>query len=81
MIPALVFGVVLLIVKRDNELPFGPSLATGILLTLLCWRWIGRELQPLFFWGGMLAAVAVLGAVFMLLSSYVIRLSKGSPSG
>jgi leader peptidase (prepilin peptidase) / N-methyltransferase len=81
VVPALVFGVVQMTVKRDNELPFGPSLAAGIVLTFLCWRWIGRELQPLFFWGGMMAAVVVLGAVFMLLSSYVIRVSRGSTSG
>ena len=81
VIPALIFGVVQMAVKRDNELPFGPSLAAGIVLTFLCWRWIGREMQPFFFWGAMLAAVVVLGAVFMLLSSYVIRLSRGTSGG
>jgi leader peptidase (prepilin peptidase)/N-methyltransferase len=80
VIPALVFGVVQMAVKRDNELPFGPSLAAGIVLTFLCWRWIGREMQPFFFWGAMLAAVVVLGAVFMLLSSYIIRISRRSSS-
>lgn len=77
VIPALVFGVIRIVIYRDNELPFGPSLAGGVVLTFLGWHWLGPALQPLFFWGGMLLGVAVLGGSFMLLSSYVIRVSKG----
>ncbi|HYV39823.1 MAG TPA: prepilin peptidase [Gemmataceae bacterium] len=76
VMPALVFGALQYGVKRDNELPFGPSLAMGIVLTFLCWPWIGPQIQSLFFWGKMLGAVAVLGALFMLVSSYVIRVSR-----
>src|SRR5947208_5682923 len=46
VIPALFFGVIQWIVNRDNSLPFGPSLGAGIVLTFLCWKWIGPELQP-----------------------------------
>jgi len=77
VVPALFFGIVQLVIKRDNELPFGPSLAVGVLITMLWWNWLGPPLQSLFFWGGMLAALVVLAAVFMLLSSYVIRVSRG----
>jgi leader peptidase (prepilin peptidase)/N-methyltransferase len=76
VVPALVFGIVLLVVKRENELPFGPSLAAGIIMAWLGWRWIGPELQPLFFDGFLLTPIVVLGAVFMLVSSYVIGLRK-----
>jgi leader peptidase (prepilin peptidase)/N-methyltransferase len=76
--PALVFGIVLLIVKRENELPFGPSLGAGCVLAWLGWRWIGDAVQPLFFDSTILILVTILGAVFMLVSSYVIRLGKGT---
>ena len=33
VIPAAVFGVIRLIIYRDNSLPFGPSLAAGALIT------------------------------------------------
>jgi leader peptidase (prepilin peptidase) / N-methyltransferase len=75
--PALVVGILNIVVKRDNSLPFGPSLAAAIVLTWLCWGWIGPHLQPVFFWGQMLGAMVVLGAVFMLVSSCVIRLVRG----
>jgi leader peptidase (prepilin peptidase)/N-methyltransferase len=76
--PALLVGIFQLVVKRDNELPYGPSLAAGIVATWLCWSWIGPRLQIVFFWGPMLAAIVVLGAIFMLVSSYVIRVSRGT---
>jgi leader peptidase (prepilin peptidase) / N-methyltransferase len=74
--PALLVGIFQLAVKRENELPFGPSLAAALVISWLCWGWIGPRLQPLFFWGQMLAAMIVLGAVFMLASSYVIGMSR-----
>jgi leader peptidase (prepilin peptidase) / N-methyltransferase len=80
VIPALLVGAFQLIIKRDNELPFGPSLAIGIVMTFMCWRWIGPPLQPLFFFGDMVIGLVIAGAAFMLLSSYVIRVSRGAPS-
>jgi leader peptidase (prepilin peptidase) / N-methyltransferase len=74
--PALVFGVVLLIVNKENELPFGPSLAGGILGSCLLWGWIGPHLQILFFWPTVLICLAVAGGMFMLFSSYVMRILK-----
>jgi leader peptidase (prepilin peptidase)/N-methyltransferase len=73
VLPALIVGIVQLIVRGDNSLPFGPSLAAGLIITMLCWRWIGEYLQPLFFWGWLLILVCVISAAFMLISSYVLR--------
>jgi hypothetical protein len=40
---------------------------------MLCWRWIGPQVQPLFFWWQVLGALAVVGAAFLLGSSYLLR--------
>jgi leader peptidase (prepilin peptidase)/N-methyltransferase len=68
------FGVFRVLVFRSHSLPFGPSLAAGVLFVLLCWRWIGPHVQILFFWPEVLAAFAVLAGVFMLVSSFVVRM-------
>jgi leader peptidase (prepilin peptidase)/N-methyltransferase len=80
-LPALVFGLIRLIAKRDNELPYGPSLAAAVVVVWLCWRWIGPGVQVLFFWGEMLVALALVGAIFMLFSSYAIRVIRGGRPG
>lgn len=49
VLPALVVGVFQLLVRGDNSLPFGPSLAVGVMATCLGWRWLGPTVQPLFF--------------------------------
>jgi leader peptidase (prepilin peptidase)/N-methyltransferase len=77
--PALFFGVYQIIARRDTTLPFGPSLAMGTIITMLCWRWIGPPLQMLFFFPHVLIALAVLAGVFMLVSSYMIRMVRPAP--
>ncbi len=47
--PALLFGVVQLVVRRDNALPFGPSLSMGVIGTYLCWQWVGSYVQGILF--------------------------------
>jgi leader peptidase (prepilin peptidase)/N-methyltransferase len=76
VIPALFFGIIQVAVHRDNSLPFGPSLAAGVLLTMLLWRWLGRELYPLFFWRGLMLWLVVLGGAFMFGSSLLLRLAR-----
>jgi leader peptidase (prepilin peptidase)/N-methyltransferase len=76
VVPALFFGMFQLVVRRDNSLPFGPSLAAGVLATMLGWHWIGPRVQPLFFWPMVLGALAVVGGAFLLLSSYLLRLTR-----
>jgi leader peptidase (prepilin peptidase)/N-methyltransferase len=75
--PALLIGVVQLVVRGRQELAFGPSLALGVLLTLLTWRWIGPEVQLLFFDGWLLGLLAVVGVFFLFLASLLIRLFRG----
>jgi leader peptidase (prepilin peptidase)/N-methyltransferase len=76
--PALVFGIIQLVVYRDNSLPFGPSLAVGVIITWLCWAQIGPFVQVLLFNGTLVIALAAVCAVFMLVASYLIRLAKQS---
>jgi leader peptidase (prepilin peptidase)/N-methyltransferase len=59
-----------------NLLPFGPSLAIGVMVTCLCWRWIGPGLETLAFHGPFVLAMAGAGAVLMLLSSFALRLFR-----
>jgi leader peptidase (prepilin peptidase)/N-methyltransferase len=76
-VPALAVGLFQLIVHKDDSLPFGPSLAIGILITMLCWHSIGPYIQPLFFWGALMALLAVFGAALMLGLTYLLRLFRG----
>jgi leader peptidase (prepilin peptidase)/N-methyltransferase len=73
--PALLVGVFQLLIRRDNSLPFGPSLAAGVIITMLCWRWIAPQVQILFFWPMLLLALVIVGGAFMLVSSYLFRLA------
>jgi leader peptidase (prepilin peptidase) / N-methyltransferase len=57
--------------------PFGPSLALGTLLTLFGWRWIGPHFQILFFQPIMLLTIAGMGAFFLLLTSFLMRVMRG----
>ncbi len=73
VIPATVFGVILLIVHRDNSLPFGPSLAAGSLITYLCWQWRPEGLQLLLFSWPFLLGLTIFAAVFLFVASLTIR--------
>lgn len=72
----LLFGVVQMIAGGDNQLPFGPSLAVGIILAMLCWRGIGTHFQPILFNGVLLGALAVTSCVLMVVLSYAMRLLR-----
>ena len=76
VLPALGFGIVQVIVFKDNSLPFGPSLAAGVVITWLCWPWIGPAVQPLFFWPEMLFGLAAVDSVLMLGMSYMMRFMR-----
>ncbi len=79
VIPALLFGIVLLVVHRDNSLPFGPSLAVGVLGTMLGWHWIGNysSVRLVFFWGEFLFGLVVFGALFLIVMSFLLRAMQG----
>jgi leader peptidase (prepilin peptidase) / N-methyltransferase len=76
-IPACVFGVIRMVVYRDNSLPFGPSLAAGSMLTLLCWDEMPAGVMLFLFTGPLLAIVVAFAAVFLFVSSFVIRTTRG----
>jgi leader peptidase (prepilin peptidase) / N-methyltransferase len=78
VIPALFFGIIQLAVNKDNELPFGPSLAAGILGACLCWGWLGPSMQILFFFGELLVGLVAVAGAFMFFSGYGIRILRGS---
>lgn len=75
--PALVIGVIILIVRRDNSLPFGPSLALSVMGTSLAWHPLGEPLRPVLFFGFMLFCLVVVCAVALLLMSLLLRLLRG----
>jgi leader peptidase (prepilin peptidase)/N-methyltransferase len=77
VIPALIFGIIQVAVHRESALPFGPSLAAGVMLTMLLWGWIGPYVQPLFFWPELMLGLAVVGGAFMFISSFALRMIRG----
>jgi leader peptidase (prepilin peptidase)/N-methyltransferase len=79
VLPALVIGLIQLAVFSDRSQPFVPSLAAGVLLTLFFWGDLGgsSSLRFLFFTPVILLAVAGLGAMFLFVAAFVIRLARG----
>ncbi|MCS7167831.1 MAG: prepilin peptidase [Gemmatales bacterium] len=65
---ALGYGIFLLITARGHELPFGPFLAGGALLTMGTAHWVMRPLQAVFF---DLPLLLILAAVFTILSVFL----------
>lgn len=61
-------------------MPFGPSLAMGVLITLLGWEWFGPRLKIIFFSYQIMLALIVLGGAFMLASSFMLRKKKKEPA-
>jgi leader peptidase (prepilin peptidase)/N-methyltransferase len=72
----LVFGVAQLVLHGDNMMPFGPSLAVGVVITFLCWKWIGPKVQMPFFNSFVILALAGLGGVLMFAASYALRITR-----
>jgi leader peptidase (prepilin peptidase)/N-methyltransferase len=74
--PALLFGLWEMVAKGGNELPFGPSLAAGIVITMLSWRGIGPYLQPILFNGPWIGALGAVACVLIVVLSYAMRLLR-----
>jgi leader peptidase (prepilin peptidase)/N-methyltransferase len=79
--PALVFAVVQLVVRGDQPLPFGPSLAAGVMITVLCWPMLARQFVILFFDPIFLSVMGIGGAVALLAISFLLRLVRGGSGG
>jgi leader peptidase (prepilin peptidase)/N-methyltransferase len=79
--PGLFFGVAQVVRRGEQALPFGPSLALGVVLTVWLWPLIGdvEPLRLLFFDPIFLAVVAGAGAGMLLAISFLLRLGRGTP--
>ena len=73
--PALIFAVVKLAITRRQDLPFGPSLSLGVMLTALAWPIIGPVFQSMFFDPVFLGLLAAAGAIALLATSFLLRLA------
>lgn len=71
------FGVGQLVLRGDNMIPFGPSLALGIACTALGWAWVAPRVEDLFFNGFLLVTLAILLTVLMFASSYILGMIRG----
>jgi leader peptidase (prepilin peptidase)/N-methyltransferase len=79
--PGLVFGIITLMRRGNQHLPFGPSLAAGVLMALLAWPWLARDLRLLFFEPLFLGLVGGGGAVMFLALCFLLRLVRGNDAG
>ncbi len=73
---ALPAGIFQKIFNKDGSLPFGPSLSLGVMITFLCWQYIGPQFKMIFFDGFLLIVIAVFGSVFIFLFSFLLRLMR-----
>jgi leader peptidase (prepilin peptidase) / N-methyltransferase len=77
VIPALFVGIIQLVVRRDNSLPFGPSLSISVMGTCLAWDSIGRPLRNVLFDGTtLLAAVVLCGSALFVMSFGLRKMRK-----
>lgn len=82
--PGLVFGLAVRVLRRENALPFGPSLAIGVLMAVVLWPKIGPEVAFLLFLPQFLALVFGGGALalfVMALLLWVFRWLMGDEEG
>jgi leader peptidase (prepilin peptidase)/N-methyltransferase len=77
--PALFFGIAQLVRKGNQQLPYGPSLAIGILFTTLAWEWFPLPLRMMFYEGVLVAFVGGAAVVFLFLAAVILRLVRGAP--
>ncbi len=79
--PGLLFGVAQLVRRGNQALPFGPSLALGVVLTMWLWPWLSASdaLRLVFFEPLFLAVIVGGGAGFLLLAGLTFRFVLGTP--
>jgi leader peptidase (prepilin peptidase)/N-methyltransferase len=78
--PALLFAAVQVLRRGDRPLPFGPSLAAGVLLTLFVWPRLGPQFWDLFSQPLVLLLLAAAAGVLLLVAGLVLRLFRGTPA-
>jgi leader peptidase (prepilin peptidase)/N-methyltransferase len=79
--PGLLFGIAQLLRHGNQPLPFGPSLALGVVLTLWLWPLLGdsEALRLVFFDPGFLGSIVGSGVAFLLLAGLLFRFLLGTP--
>lgn len=73
---ALASVVVARIFQPDREIPYGPYLSLGTLITLLGWRWIWPRVELYFSIGLGLLVMAVVMAALLIPMLYLFRIIK-----
>ncbi len=76
---ALFVGVAQLLRKGDQALAFAPALSIGVMTTLLTWPFISRNPSFVYLFSEpwILGGMAAVGAVLLLLASFLLRLMRG----
>lgn len=79
--PGLLFGVAQLVRRGNQALPFGPSLALGVVLTLGLWPTFANSeaLRMVFFVPGFLGSLVAGGTMFLLIAGLLFRFVLGTP--
>jgi hypothetical protein len=77
--PALFFGLAQLARRGEQALPFGPSLALGVLGALFLWPYLADYLRAFFFDPVVLLVLGGGGGIMLLVISFLLRLVRGVP--
>jgi len=77
LVPGIVMGVGYMLVRGSQALPFGPSLAMGVLISWFAWPWLGPKVAWLFMDPLTLLLMGLAGAGGLLVLSFVLRLVSG----
>ncbi len=56
-----------------RELPFGPGLAAGVVVTWFAWPWLGPKVQFVFFDGFMIGMTVIIMCVGLLAAGLLLR--------
>jgi leader peptidase (prepilin peptidase) / N-methyltransferase len=77
--PALLFGIMQLVLRGEKPMPFGPSLAAGTVITWLCWDWIAPHVHPVLSDWLTLVLLSGAGAMAFFVLSVIFRLRGSDP--
>ena len=75
--PALVFGILQAVLRGKQAMPFGPSLAVGVMVALLWWYWIAPRAWLLLSDPFMLAFFGIVCPVMFVVIAFGLRIFRG----
>jgi leader peptidase (prepilin peptidase)/N-methyltransferase len=79
IVPGLILGILQIVVRGSQAMPFGPALAIGVMISLLTWPTVGAYYGILLRDATFLSIMAAIGAVMLLVMAFVLRLIRGRP--